>query len=238
MQNLTPTEQSIMVTIDALVQSGEPFTLAQVAEECSVAKSTVTKAVKKLGYEGFRDMVAQLSRPTTEVGENLLPEEFLVGDVLEEAQGLASLIWEMRTRKDIVCSSRSGTGYILPGYLSRKLAMFDIVCPATYDYATAICTLHEPGIAFLILHEGRPTNRVSGTPAEVHEPMLRLIRKEGYHLVAISDDPTAGEQVGADSLVLISPEGSTDLDLFAAKTTMFFEFVWSELSDLRDGEER
>ena len=232
MQRLTPTEQSVMAALDFRIQSGDAVSLTKIAEECCVSKSMVTKTVKKLGYAGFKDLVEQLDRPGSDVDDNLLLSEFLEGDVLEVSEGLARLIWANRDRKNMVSSSLTGGNAILADYLSRKMAMFDISCPATYDYATAISPSGEPGLAFLFLHSGPARTYASGTTMGVNEPMLRLLHRQRYHIVGVSDDPAAEQRTSADTFVLISPERDDGLDFFAAKVTMLFEFVWSALSEI------
>ena len=58
---LTDIEKDIMHCLNMKIADHQKVTLAQIADECHVAKSTVVKFSKKLGYSGFVEMYYQLS---------------------------------------------------------------------------------------------------------------------------------------------------------------------------------
>lgn len=131
----TAVEQTI---IDALVRHSalrEEITLSALASECHVAKSTVIKTVQKLGFRGFKDFVYTYKLSSSVRPDRLLPERIVDGNIDESADILANHFFRFSTTKNFI--HLGGRELVAPiaQYVSRKLAMFDIFAPATYDYA-------------------------------------------------------------------------------------------------------
>ena len=61
MVKLTDIENDILHCINVKITNNIRVSLTDVANECHVAKSTVVKLSKKLGYSGFVEMYYQMS---------------------------------------------------------------------------------------------------------------------------------------------------------------------------------
>lgn len=233
MERLTQTDRAIIVAINYHLTRGERIGIAQVAEECCVAKSTVVKATKKLGYLGFSDAVRKLhEQPASELDENLLATDIVDGDLLEESERIARMLWKHRNSKNIIGSSEHGTGHVLASYLARKLAMFDIFAPMTYDYATAVGADKQTGLAFFFTHSGPRDSAGRSASVTMDEVLSNLVTKSGFHVVLVTDMPDTPARDKAEVIIPIHPSANDGIDLYVARTIMFFEFVLSDYANI------
>lgn len=120
--------------------------------------------------------------------------------------------------------------------MSRKLAMFDIFAPPSYDYAMTSAGALPPGVAFFCFHRELPIHARWGQQEGYGEGMLLAAQQAGFHIVALSDDPDRGHLPGDPDLLLqISPNDGVDVDLYATRVIMLFEAALGHLSALRRG---
>ena len=133
MVGLTPLERDIIQLLTQHISCNEEISLTELAEECHVAKSTVVKAVQKLGYGGFGDLTYNIRLNAQSAG-GLLPRRPVSGDVDDQVDRLSRLLWSCRDKHSILFSGDHRIGAPLSSYMCRKLAMFGIFASASYDY--------------------------------------------------------------------------------------------------------
>ncbi len=149
-KKLSELEKEIIGRLQAYIDVNKKVDLSILAEECHVAKSTVVKAAKKLGYSGFMELYYQMKKDKqNQVKTNLFTQENLVhGNMKEILDKVAQLFYENKENKNIITSFKAK--HTIAEYLSRKLMMFDLFAPATYDYDMIFSPTMKSGVLFLI----------------------------------------------------------------------------------------
>lgn len=222
-QTFTRLEEHIIRELAHHISQNEEVSLTFLAEECHVSKSTVIKAVKKLGYQGFDDLVHNIRFNAQTSSGALLPGRLVEGDREEAVCKLAEQLRLCEGRRNFIFAGDRRTSDVVARYMSRKLAMFDLFATMSTDYAMARREVLECGTAFFILHRELPCRSAHEQDAGYGMGMLRSARDAGFDIVAFSDDSNRRAAQEADLLVRISPNEDEDIDLFVPKTLMVFE---------------
>ena len=118
--------------------------------------------------------------------------------------------------------------------MARKLALFDIFAPSSYDYAMVTETALEPGVAIFFFHQQA---RGAFDEEGVGESMMQTVRERGYRTVVFTDRDDSGVGALADLLLRVSDSGDANLDLFATKVLMLVERALARMARLRGGAE-
>lgn len=235
LSELSATDQTIMSAINYHISQSESVSISELADECNVAKSTIVKLAKKLGYSGYADMrETLLAGRKDEVSESFLPLDTAEDeDILDAATRFATLFWNRRHAKHVLASDSCSVDAMLSSYLARKLDMFDIYAVSTYDYASIIAKGTGPGIALFFEHNIDQKAGAGSFVLSVFKPRFKLAQQEGYCTVLITDvaKETSTSQL-ADEVFRIKPSFDSRCDLFAPRTVMLFELMLSELSRL------
>lgn len=74
MPRFSPLERQILQALTSHISQNEEVSLTALAEECHVSKSSVVKAVQKLGYRGFSDLSYHVRFNAQTSSGSLLPE--------------------------------------------------------------------------------------------------------------------------------------------------------------------
>lgn len=229
MVGLTPLEHDIIQLLTQHISCNEEVSLTELADECHVAKSTVVKAVQKLGYGGFGDLTCNVRLNAQHAG-GLLPRRPVSGDLDAQVDALAHLLWSCRDRHSILFSGDNRIGAPLSTYMCRKLAMFGIFASASYDYLMVEHHALEPGAAIFFFHRELPGRAEWGQRQGYGEGMLRAARAAGFSIAAFSDDPDKGAQEGADLLIEIEENDEAGVDLYLTRVLMVFEMALARMS--------
>lgn len=238
MTTLSPTERGIVSALMAHISRNEEVSLTELAQECHVAKSTVVKALQRIGFQGYREFSYSYRISRDMQYGNLLPREVVRGDAEQVAADLANMLCWCQGKKSLVFLGGRRMGALLANYVSRKLAMFDIFAPASYDYAMVDETQLDFGAAFFFFHHN-PTKGfgTSGTG----DSMIQTVREHGYRTVVFTDSDDVHAYGGVDVLIRIVGNANPNVDLFATRTIMVFEealhlFAKNRKEDMHDGE--
>lgn len=229
MVGLTPLEHDIIQLLTQHISCNEEVSLTELADECHVAKSTVVKAVQKLGYGGFGDLTYNIRLNAQSAG-GLLPRRPVAGDVDEQVERLALLLWACRDKHSILFSGDHRIGAPLSTYMCRKLAMFGIFASASYDYLMVEHHALDPGAAIFFFHREPPGRAGWGQPSGYGEGMMRAAREAGFSIVAFSDDREKSLQAHADLDVSIEESDEAGEDLYLTRVLMVFEMALARMS--------
>lgn len=230
---LTRLELQILQAITDHIGRNEEVSLTELASECHVAKSTVVKAVQKMGYGGFTELSrsARLSARTS--SESMLPSRVVVGDVDASADLLAGCFARCRGSRNWFFSGDRRCGELLASYMSRKLAMFDIFAPTSYDYAMTVPRDLPCGVAFFCFHRELPGQAHLGQREGYGEDMLAAAKRAGFYTVAFSDDGDKARGRTVDLLFEVAPNDNTGADLYASRVIILFERALSNYAKMR-----
>lgn len=230
MATLTTTELSI---IDALVghnAAHDPVTVARLAEECCVAKSTVVKAIQKLGFSGFTDYATTYNIHAVSRRDAIFPREIVTGSFVRSAEKLADSFTYGIGKKNLIFPHSRLNGQALSSYLSRKLSMFELFCPASYDYLMIDIHRLDPGVLYFFFQKPSDDDQASRAAEETHRHYTEYARKNGYRIVTFTDVPEYAPKLETDTVIAISPNTEPFCDLFSAKVLMVFERALSVYS--------
>lgn len=219
---LTDIEKDIMHCLNMKIADHQKVTLAQIAEECHVAKSTVVKFSKKLGYSGFVEMYYQLSdrQKKKTFSEITLADTLVEHDLNQCIDELVNILYKFKNCKNFVNSY--GRDDMLSAYIARKLMMFDLFAPSTYDFAMVKNLYLSKGVA--LFPDLRKTHPFEG------KDIMKLAKQEGYYIVAFSDTELTWAKKYVDYFVKIKVTEYKSADFFEAKIIMLMEMVLSEYS--------
>ena len=226
MARFTATEHVIVDTLVRYSALHQEPSLAQIARECHVAKSTVVKTIQKLGFAGFKDFQYTYRLQSRVSRERLLPARTVEGDLSQEAERLAACFACYATCKNIVYAGGQNMERELARYVSRKLGMFDIFAPASYDYALTDHIRLDAGFALFFPREMRGAlgNGDAIDPQALWRSQIAYYTQRGMHAILISDSPALIAALPAElRITLAPPQGGHADDLFAVRTLMLVE---------------
>lgn len=222
MIKLTDIEKDIMHCLNMKIAADTKVTLSELAKECHVAKSTIVKCSKKLGYTGFVEMYYQLSerQKKKEFSKGSFTESLIEGDLNECLDTLVEILYQNKNKKNFVNSY--GRDDMLSSYIARKLMMFDIFAPSTYDFDMVKNLYLSKGIA--LFADLRRVHPFEG------KDIMQLAKQEGYFIIAFSDRELTWAKKLVDYFVPIKNTNYKTADFFEAKVIMLTELVLSEYS--------
>lgn len=223
MSNLTSVEKEILSYLQTQISLSKKITLTMVATDCHVAPSTIVKLSKKLGYSGFVEMQHQMSQQTDNIQTENFQTDLIEGELAQTLKQLALKIKSCENKKNIICSGWNDN--LLAHYFSRKLQMFDIFAPASYDYVMTSSKRLNKGIAFFF----------SKNNFDCDIEMLRLVIQEGYYVIYICEEEPEKMKKLIDYIVEIKKTNYKTADFYGVKTLAFLEMLLSEYSNLFDG---
>lgn len=229
MSKLTPTELAI---IDALVAHNsiqDEVSLQSIARECSVAKSTVVKAVKKLGFSGFQDYVSSYRISAADRRNVVFPEHITIDAFDNAAAQLANLFISCQHCKNLVSAMGGADMRSLGSYISRKLQLFEMFAPVTYDFAAFETRRLNPGMYITFAHQ-MPSGSDGPLPS-YEQKYSSLSHEHGYQIVLFTD--TELPQSLPDNVIpiRIAPEANALRDYFSAKVLILFESALAKYSE-------
>lgn len=229
MPGLTSLERDIIQLLTQHIARNEEVSLTELSEECHVAKSTVVKAVQKLGYGGFGDLTYSI-RFNAQGGGGLLPRRPIAGDADRSVGLLVDLLLDSRDKHSILFSGDHRLGALLASYMCRKLAMFGIFASASYDYLMLERQGLEPGAAFFFFHRELPGKRELGQQEGYGEGMLRASRDAGFSIVVFSDAADKPIRDDVDLFIPVEENDGSGADLYMTRVLMVFEMALAGLS--------
>lgn len=233
MKVFTSLEESVVRELVHHLSQNEEISLTELANECHVSKSTVVKAVKKLGYQGYNDLSQsiRLNAQTSQGG--LLPRVATMAPAKDVTHALAKQFVACENKRNFCFSADKRTGSILANYVSRKLAMFEIYAPASYDYAMARQELAPCGSAFFFYHRELPRRSNHSQIEGYGVGMMEQAQKSGFSVVVFADYDHGPWGQHADLFIRIADNESDAEDFYIPRVITVFERALSAYSDLR-----
>lgn len=227
MSSITLVETEIIQKLQYYVSMNEKITLAQLADECHVAQSTIVKLAKKMGYTGFVEMYFNMRVPTHKAQESLaFYHDLIDGDINSIMKSLCAKLNEFKDYKNIIYSL--GDADLLCGYISRKFTMFDFYAPGTYDYAIIQNSSRKRGFMLLLCYMEEKQIYL--------QRAIEMAKKEGYYLIAFVNGKNEWIERQVDFSVIIKQTNYKKADFFTAKAIMFTEVLLSSYSMLYHGQ--
>lgn len=218
MISLTEVESEIMHHLQCMVNLNQPVTLSILAQECHVAQSTIVKVAKKMGYSGFVELYYHVRSQAGHTQESLaFSQDLIEGDMVSSINEVVDLMWRHHRHKNFVHATSDND--ILSSYFSRKLAMFDFLAPASYDYVMARSQILPHGLAFFL--ECRKQSR-----AYIQE-MLDIAKKENFYIIMLADGKDSWVQKQCDLCITIKKTNRKGTDFYPAKVLMWIEILLS-----------
>lgn len=230
MQVFTELEEKIVRHLAKHIQQNDEISLTALADECYVSKATVIKAVKKLGFEGFGDFQHSIRFNVQAQDGVLLPRRVCKQDIDLLVHLFAQALYHARGKRNFIFSGDRRTGRVIANYMSRKLALFDIFAPASYDYMFARQVDLDVGLAIFCFHKELPQKSLLGQQMGYGDGMLETARDAGFTIVAISDEEPVPHEKDIEILIPIAESAADTEDLYIPKVLIFFEQVLAELS--------
>lgn len=230
----SPLERQIVQALTSHISQNEEVSLTVLAQECHASKSSVVKAVQKLGYRGFNDLSYNVRFNAQTSSGSLLPRAITEDSFDAASDALTRCLGRCPGRRNFIFSGDRRCGALIASYMSRKLAMFEIFAPPSYDYAMTARGDLPLGVAFFCFHRELPRHAQWGQQEGYGRGMLKAAREAGFFVVAFSDDPSHGKtQDDTDLMLRISPNDGIDVDLYATRVIMLFEAALARFSATR-----
>ena len=215
---LTEVEGEIIHHLQRMVTTNQKVTLTILAQECHVAQSTIVKVAKKMGYSGFVELYYHVRSECGKSHDSLaFSQDLIHGDIKKSMNEIVDVMWRHRRHKNFIHAISDNDS--LSSYFSRKLAMFDFLAPASYDYVMAQSTILPHGLAFFL--ECRKQSR------EYMEEMLDIAKKENFYIIMLSDGKDAWLDRQADLCIRIQKTNHKGTDFYPAKVLMWIEILLS-----------
>ena len=228
-------ERTVIQHIVSHISQNRELTLTDIAEQCHVSKSTVIKALQKLGYRGFSDFHRDVRLGARSSNDALLPSRVTRLPIEEEAKVLSNLLYRHKEDRNFIFKSDRRSGDLLANYLSRKLSLFGILCPATYDYSIVDTVMgRPPGLAIFCFHKELPGKTHLGQQEGYGAGLLEAARGAGFDIVVISDLSKDEPHEETTAISIVRDQDIT-VDLYATRVLMLFEQTLSALSALAGG---
>ena len=223
MQRLTDTEREIIEKLFASNAVREEISLTELAASCHVAKSTVIKTVKKLGFSGFKDYLYAYQTSSNIHSTRVLPQHVTEGDFDLAVAMLADCLERCRGKRNICYSGGDPANGIVADYVHRKLTRVRRTSVSSYDNVAFDSLAPEAGVMFFFLQEvpASDKNYVNVRPA--YEGILSYAVKRGYITVAIIDAGFPDDLPYIDVAIKLARTPSATTQMFPVKVLMLFE---------------
>ena len=155
------------------------------------------------------------------LSEKKIEETLIDGDLNECIKKIANLLYRYKNCKNFVNSY--GRDDMLSAYIARKLMMFDLFAPSTYDFDMIKNVYLQKGIA--IFPDLRKKHPFEG------KDIMKLAKQQGYYIIAFSDTELTWSKKYVDYFVKIKVTEYKTADFFEAKVIMLMEMILSEFSN-------
>lgn len=223
MQKLTDTEREIIEKLFASNAVREEISLTELAASCHVAKSTVIKTVKKLGFSGFKDYLYAYQTSSNIHNTRVLPKQVTEGDFDLAVALLADCLERCRGKRNICYSGGDPIIGTVADYVNRKLNMFRIASVSSYDYVTFDSLAPEAGVMFFFLQAVPESDKNYVNVRPAYEGLLAYAAQHGYTTVAIIDAGFPDDLPYIDVAIKLAREPGATMQMFPVKVLMLFE---------------
>lgn len=223
MQKLTDTEREIIEKLFASNAVREEISLTELAASCHVAKSTVIKTVKKLGFSGFKDYLYAYQTSSNIHNTRVLPKQVTEGDFDLAVALLADCLERCRGKRNICYSGGDPIIGTVADYVNRKLNMFRIASVSSYDYVTFDSLASKAGVMFFFLQAVPESDKNYVNVRPAYEGLLAYAAQHGYTTVAIIDAGFPDDLPYIDVAIKLAREPGATMQMFPVKVLMLFE---------------
>lgn len=117
---LTDTERRVLLHVLKRIKADDQLTIRSVAQSCYTSMTTVTRTARKLGYDGFREMLYGLKRDTHVSQEELISSEDMRASFTYRPQDLERF-FEILDRMEPVGIYGEGYSHLISEYIERKM---------------------------------------------------------------------------------------------------------------------
>ncbi|CAM3863140.1 MurR/RpiR family transcriptional regulator [Alkalicoccus chagannorensis] len=230
--HLTKLEKQVHEQLMAALDEENALTIVRAAEFCSVSPSKISKLVRKLGFDGFKQYKRYFSgseetprtAPSSEVRRLLQYLEHY------DAKPAADFV-EVFRRFPKVMLFGLGPSHLAAEYFSYKLRTVtdqNILVTHHEDYAGQLA---GDGMLLIIFS-------VTGTFTSF-EPLIQQVHRRGGQVMFILEEPINTRDSSADYIFQLSsfPQEPT-LQPFEKTRTIFFIFMEEVIARLRQGAEQ
>lgn len=227
MIKLTNSEDRILSTLQNRISLRQPTSLENLAAECYVAKSTIIKLAKRLGYDGFVEMYHYYrthQAPSIQADKMPFESDLVVGDLRAILRELAWKLRENEDNKNIVYATGAGTlvdTEMLGQCIARKMNLLDLIAYPSYDYLMVQPPRRKKGIIFYLDIRNMKDNA-----------MIELGKREGFYQVGFADCTEPTMKAEMDYFVQVIKTEYHDADFYCSKLLIFFEMLLSEYANL------
>lgn len=223
MQKLTDTEREIIEKLFASNAVREEISLTALAASCHVAKSTVIKTVKKLGFSGFKDYLYAYQTSSNIHNTRVLPKQVTEGDFDLAVALLADCLERCRGKRNICYSGGDPIIGTVADYVNRKLNMFRIASVSSYDYVTFDSLAPKAGVMFFFLQAVPESDKNYVNVRPAYEGLIAYAAQHGYTTVAIIDAGFPDDLPYIDVAIKLAREPGATMQMFPVKVLMLFE---------------
>ena len=223
MQKLTDTEREIIEKLFASNAVREEISLTELAASCHVAKSTVIKTVKKLGFSGFKDYLYAYQTSSNIHNTHVLPKQVTEGGFDLAVALLADCLERCRGKRNICYSGGDPIIGTVADYVNRKLNMFRIASVSSYDYVTFDSLAPKAGVMFFFLQAVPESDKNYVNVRPAYEGLLAYAAQHGYTTVAIIDAGFPDDLPYIDVAIKLAREPGATMQMFPVKVLMLFE---------------
>ena len=223
MQKLTDTEREIIEKLFASNAVREEISLTELAASCHIAKSTVIKTVKKLGFSGFKDYLYAYQTSSNIHNTRVLPKQVTEGGFDLAVALLADCLERCRGKRNICYSGGDPIIGTVADYVNRKLNMFRIASVSSYDYVTFDSLAPKAGVMFFFLQAVPESDKNYVNVRPAYEGLLAYAAQHGYTTVAIIDAGFPDDLPYIDVAIKLAREPGATMQMFPVKVLMLFE---------------
>lgn len=118
--HLTETEKRVVQYVLEAVDANETPSIRMVSASCFTSMTTVTRAARKLGYDGFREMLYGLKRDRRTPSHTLFSSQELHATLSYETEDFERFSQLLATR-ELVGIYGEGYSHLISEYIQRKL---------------------------------------------------------------------------------------------------------------------
>lgn len=222
---LNETEHRVLEQILDAVEHDTKINIRSVAQQSYVSTTTVIKLSKKLGYQGYSDMIYSLRRHAEEERNAAAGIDLTsILETVDEARIEAFANEILRCRDNCIFIVGLGFSTIASSYFMRRLATLGILA---YDGAPVDMMRggDQPSLTLILSKSGETRDLVD---IALHAQTLQ----HKLYTITAHGDSTLGRM--SDNCLVIRTGGSVAYnvpDFFIGQTIILFEYILSRLVD-------
>jgi DNA-binding MurR/RpiR family transcriptional regulator len=223
---LNETEHRVLSCIlEAIEQGDTKINIRSIAKQAYVSTTTVIKLSKKLGYQGYSDMIYSLRR-RAELERNTAAGIDLASILQTVDQGAVEAFADELYRFHDRCVFVVGLGYpaVASAYLTRRLATLGILA---YDDAPVDMMRggDRPSLTIILSKSGETRDLVDiAAHAQLMKHRLFCVTARADSTLAQMSDQTLVIRAGG-------PDSRNVPDFFIGRMIILFEYILSRLVD-------